>query len=260
MLIGALYTSDSGVLAASSYLDVTGNNIANSNTVGFKTSQVTFQDLLYTGLAPGATAAGVTPPGGIQIGQGTTVASTSPLFTQGGLTASSGQFDLAISAQGFFAVTRPDGTTAYTRAGNFTFNSAGQIVASDGSILVGGITVPSGATAVSVSPGGQVTATAADGTTLQLGQLQITEFTNPDGLTRIGDTMFAASPASGTAVTGDPGTSGLGTLSQGYLEQSNVSLSTELVNLIIAQQTFDYNTQAIQIENETLQTTTSLIS
>jgi|SRR5579883_379976 len=258
LLNGALDTSNSGVLAASNALDVTGNNIANSTTTGFKAQQVSFQDLLYSGLQAAASSSGQPAPGPIQYGSGTTVAATTGLFTQGGLTPTGQQFDLAINGQGFFAVTLPNGTTAYTRAGNLTQNANGRLVTSDGFFLATNITIPTNASSVSVGPDGTVTAVTPTGTQT-LGQIQLTQFQNPGGLSRIGDTTFVATSASGTAVAGVPGTNGLGTLTQGSLEQSNVNLSTELVNLIIAQQTFTYNAQAIQVEDQMLQSATSLI-
>lgn len=258
MLISALFASNAGLQAASNFLDVISNNVANSSTTGYKTGQVTFQDLLYTGFAAGARTSGVTPPGGIQLGSGAIIDSITGLFTQGALTPGNGPLDLAITGEGFFAVTLPDGTTGYTRAGNLNFDNAGQIVTSDGTILAGGITLPTGTSAVAVSPGGVVSATTPDGIQ-QIGQLQLTRFQNPAGLLRIGDTTFAASPASGLATTAAPGTSGLGTISQGFLEQSNVELTNELVNLIIAQRAVSFNSQAIQVESQVLQATTALI-
>jgi flagellar basal-body rod protein FlgG len=257
MLIGALYASGTGLQAASNNLDVVSNNVANSNTVGYKTSQATFQDLLYNGLTGGSPTRGDTPPGGIQVGAGTALSGTTSSFTQGSLATSNGPLDLAISGQGFFAVNLGNGTVGYTRAGNFSVNTAGQIVTSDGYVLAG-LTVPTGTTAVTVSASGAVTATTPTGTQ-QVGQLQLTEFQNPGGLERVGDTTFVATPASGATVTGDPGTGGLGTLTQGELEQSNVDLTSELVNLVIAQQAFQYNSEALNAENETLQGTTQLL-
>ncbi|QJW97866.1 Flagellar basal-body rod protein FlgG [Frigoriglobus tundricola] len=260
MLIGALSTSGSGVMAASTYLDTAGNNIANSNTTGYKTQTIAFQDLFYTGLAPGtATSQNTRSPTGAQIGSGVNVSSIGGLFTQGTLAQTGRQFDLAISGQGFFPVSLGSGQTGYTRAGNFTTNANGQLVSSDGFLLGNGsIKVPSNASAVTVSGDGTVTATTPAGQQV-LGTLTLTQFTNPEGLTRIGDTTFVAGPDSGAPVTGAPGTGGLGTITQGSLEQSNVDLPTELVNLIIAQSSFDYNTNALQVENETLQATVALI-
>lgn len=259
MLISALLASNTGLQAAATFLDVVSNNVANSNTPGFKTLQTTFQDLLYTGQKPGAGATpGITPPGGQQLGSGVAVDATTGLFTQGGLTQTGVPLDVAITGPGFLAVTLPDGTTGYTRAGNLTADVTGQLVTPDGFRLADNIVLPPGTTAISISPAGVVSATTAAGVQ-QVGTITLTQFPNPAGLTRIGRTTFVASPNSGTPTTGAPGTNGLGTLSQGFLEQSNVDLTTELVNLLIAQRTFSFNSQAIQIENEVLQATTALI-
>ncbi len=258
MILSALFASNAGLQAASAFLDVTSNNVANSNTTGYKAGQITFQDLLYTGSPAGAATQGVTPPSSNQIGTGAIVDTIAGNFTQGGLTPGEGPLDLAITGEGFFAVALPDGTTGYTRSGNFNFDNAGNVVTADGFFLGGGIALPAGTTAVSVSPAGVVTATTPDGIQ-QIGQLQLTRFQNPAGLTRVGNTTFAASPASGTGTTDVPGTNGLGTIGQGFLEQSNVELTNELINLLIAQRTFSFNTQAIQIETQVLQATTDLI-
>jgi flagellar basal-body rod protein FlgG len=260
MSLAALFVSNTGLQAASSFLDLVANNVANANTTGFKTQQPTFQDLLYLGPGPGANVTGLTPPGANQLGTGTVLDSTAGLFTQGSLVQGSGPLDLAISGEGFFSVTLPDGTTGYTRAGNFSLDSAGNIVTSDGFLLGGGIVVPDGSSNLSVSPAGVVSVTAADGTVQQIGNITLTRFTNDTGLFRVGNTTFVATSASGAGTTDVPGTNGLGTINQGFLEQSNVELTTELVNLIVAQQTFTFNTQAIQVENQTLQSTLDLIA
>lgn len=258
MALSAVFTSSTGLQAANTLLDVTSNNVANANTNGFKTSQVTFQDLLYTMPGVGAPTPGVTPPGSNQVGTGTVVDAITGLFTQGGLVQTGSLFDLAITGEGFFAVTLPDGSTGYTRAGDLTLDSTGQLVTSDGFRLVDGIVVPANATSVNVSATGVVTATTPDGE-VQIGTINLTSFRNPAGLQRVGDTTFVASPASGDAVTDTPGTNGLGTLTQGFLEQSNVDITSELINLIVAQRSFSFNAQAIQVETQVLQTTTDLI-
>lgn len=260
MLVGALLATSTGLQAASTFLDAVSNNVANASTPGFKTGQVTFQDLLSIGTKPGATATqGTTAPGGTQVGSGAIVDSVTGLFTQGGLEQTGRQLDFAIDGQGFFSVTRPDGSTGYTRAGNFNVDASGKLVTSDGFQLAGGITIPANASSVSVSSDGTVTATTPAGTR-PIGNLTLTRFQNPAGLTRIGSTTFAADPASGAATTGAPGANGTGAIVQGSLEQSNVDLTSELVNLIVAQRAFQFNTRALQVENETLQATTALIS
>ncbi len=260
MLLTALAATDAGIRAASSFLDVTGNNVANSDTPGYKTSQVTFQDLLYTGTKPGAFVQGVTSPTGSQLGTGAIVDAITGRFTQGGLQASQGAFDLAITGEGFFPVTLTDGTTGYTRAGNFVTDSAGQLVTPQGYLLAGGLVVPPNTASISVGADGTVTALSADGTqAIPIGQLALTRFTNPNGLSRFGDNVFTATGAAGASTTDAPGASGLGTVTQGFLELSNVDLPTELVNLIIAQQAFRFNTQALQVESDVLQATVDLI-
>ncbi len=259
MALIALTTSNAGLQAASSFLDVTSNNVANADTPGYKTSLITFQDLLYSGFAAGSsTGQGTTPPGSTQIGTGAIVDAISGRFTQGTLVVSTGKFDLAITGEGFFAVTLPDGTTAYTRAGNFTTDNTSQLVTPEGYRLVGNLIVPPNTTSISVGPDGTVTATTDAG--LQpVGQLALTRFANPGGLSRFGDNAFTETAASGTATTSAPNANGLGNVTQGFLEQSNVNLPNELVNLIIAQRAFSSNTQAIQIESQVLQTTFELI-
>ncbi len=259
MALSALTTSTAGLQAASSFLDVTSNNVANSDTPGYKTGQITFQDLLYSGFAAGSsTGQGVTPPGSTQIGTGAIVDAISGRFTQGALIASAGRFDLAITGEGFFPVTLPDGTTGYTRAGNFTTDNTGQLVTPEGYRLVGNFIIPPNTTEVVVASDGIVTAVTDTGRQV-VGQLSLTRFANPGGLSRFGDNVFTETTASGTATTGAPNTNGLGDVTQGFLERSNVDLTNELVNLIIAQRAFSFNTQAIQIESQVLQATFELI-
>lgn len=259
MLFESFYVSATGAQAASSFLDATSNNVANANTTGYKTAQTSFQDLLYNGLLPGVNANGVTPPGGIQFGAGAVVSAETGLFTQGPVQPTGNPLDLAINGEGFFRVTLPDGTFAYTRDGSFNLDAGGNLVTSDGFKVDPPITVPAGSTAT-IGTDGTVTATAADGTQTTIGQIGLTRFVNPAGLTRIGDTLFAASAASGAATDGFVGdTNGFGTLQSGNLEGSNVDLTTELVNLLIAQRTFTFNTQAITVESNLLSATANLV-
>jgi flagellar basal-body rod protein FlgG len=256
MLIAALLASNTGLQAASTFLDTVSNNVANSDTPGFKTVQTSFQDLFYTQLQTGSNTAS---PVSSQLGAGTVVGSNTGLFTQGALTQTNQPLDVAINGDGFFAVQLPDGSTGYTRAGNFTTDSAGNIVTSDGNLLAVPLTLPQGTTSISISPAGLVSATTANGV-VQVGTINLTRFQNPAGLSRVGDTTFVASASSGPPVTGAPGTNGLGTLNQGFLEQSNVDLTSELINLVIAQRTFEFNARAITVANETLAATTALIT
>jgi flagellar basal-body rod protein FlgG len=253
MALIAAYTSASGIQAASTYLDVVANNVANSNTTGYKTSQISFQDLLYMG--PQA-AAGV--PVGTQVGLGTEVDAINGLFTQGPIIPTGQPLDVAINGVGFFKVTLPDGSSGYTRAGNFSVNLLGQVVSDEGYILDPPITVPPGTSSLTISSNGTVLA-VVNNQTIQLGQITLTRFPNPDGLVRIGNTTFVEGPNSGEPVTETPGANGMGLLTQGSLEQSNVDLTIELVNLIIAQRAFQLNTQALIVENSVLATAVGLI-
>lgn len=260
MAISAVFTSVSGLDAAGSFLDVVSNNVANANTTAFKTSRVTFQDQLYLLQSGGVGAAGqgVTPPGANQTGTGVAVGAITGLFTQGSLNMSAGQFDVAIQGEGFFAVTLPDGSLGYTRAGNFSLDSTGRLVSSDGFRLVTDAVIPSGAANVSIGPTGAITATV-NGAVTQLGTVNLTRFANNSGLLRVGNTTFTATAATGNPVVAAPGVGGNGTLQSGFLEGSNVEVVTELTNLIIAQQSFAFNARAITVENQVLQTTTDLI-
>ncbi|MBY0460594.1 MAG: flagellar hook-basal body complex protein, partial [Gemmataceae bacterium] len=237
MLYSAIQASSSAVQAASTFLDVISNNVSNADTPGYKTGQVTFQDVLYTGLRPGAvTNAGTTSPAGTQLGNGVQVDTISGLFTQGGLTTGTGTFDLAIQGNGFFRVQLPDGSTGYTRAGNFTLDNTRTLVSPDGYRLEGGIQVPAGTSGIQVNPDGTVFANVG-GTQRRVGQLQLSSFVNPGGLVRVGNNTFTATAGAGAPNTGAPNTGGRGSVTVGNLEQSNVDLAGELVNLIIAQQT-----------------------
>lgn len=257
MALSAAFTSATGVLAASTFLDVVANNVANLNTTGFKTSQISFQDVFYTGLQAGPGEPG-TAPVGTQIGLGTQVDAINGLFTQGAINQTDRPLDLAIDGQGFFAVTLPDGGTGYTRAGNFGVNALGQVVTDEGFLLDPPITVPSGTSSVNISLDGTVTAVTPNGT-VELGQITLTRFPNPDGLVRIGSTTFVEGANSGEPLTGVPGTDGLGLINQGALERSNVEIATELVNLIIAQRAFQFNTQALIVETSVMDTAIGLI-
>lgn len=253
MLVAALYTSNTGIQAASDVLDVVSNNVANANTTGFKLQLARLQDLAYTG--PAATPP---DPTGVRLGSGAALDDTAGRFTQGTVSATGAPLDLAINGDGFFAVTLPDGTTGYTRAGNFTVNAARQLVTSDGFRLSPAVTVPADTLSTAFRADGAVLATTPAGEVV-VGQVTLTRFVNPGGLLRIGQTTFTATGASGDPITSAPGVDGAGTLQTAALEGANVQLSDELVNLIIAQRAFSANTQAAQVASATLQATADLI-
>jgi len=235
-------------------LDVISNNLANVNTTGFKRSKAEFQELLYqTTRAPGADqGSGNTLPTGIQIGQGSKAVATSRVFTNGDLTQTGEQLDVAVQGDGFFEVQMADGTLAYTRDGGFKTSSDGRIVTSDGLPLQAGFQpVPSGTTNITIGSGGNVTYSGTSGKTTF--QVQLVRFSNPAGLESMGGNLYRETSASGTPQLGTPGSGGFGTLNQGYLELSNVKVVEEMVNLIMAQRAYEVNSKAVQASDEMMQ-------
>jgi flagellar basal-body rod protein FlgG len=242
-------------------IDVCANNLANVNTSGFKRSRVDFQDLMYQTLKlPGTTAAGGgVIPTGIQLGQGVRPVAIQKLFIQGDYQQTGNELDMAIEGSGFFQVTMPSGETAYTRAGTFKKDNQGRICTGDGYLLSPSITIPEDATKISIEADGTVSVLqAGQSSPTQIGTIQLASFINPAGLIPQGKNLYMPSNASGTAVTGTPGTSGLGTISQSYLEMSNVSVVEEMVNMIVGQRAYEVNTKAIQASDEMLQMANNL--
>jgi len=255
----SLYSAATGMEAQQFNLNTIANNLANVNTAGFKRSTIQFQDLLYQKPrnAGAESGGGDVVPTGIEVGNGTRVASTTKIFTQGQLTNSGQQLDLAIQGDGFYEVQKPDGTVAYTRDGSFKLNSSGQVVTTDGRPVLGGFqNVPAGTTAINVSESGVVSYQTASGTTTF--NLTLSRFANPSGLQSLGGNLYAATPASGTAEAGAPGEKGFGSVMQGYVETSNVNIVEEMVNLIVAQRAYEVNSKSIQASDEMLQNVNQL--
>ena len=253
-MLRALYSAAAGMESQQMNLDVISNNLANVNTTGFKKSKVEFQELLYqTTRAPGADlGSGNQLPTGIQVGQGSRPVATARIFTNGDLTQTGEQLDVAVQGSGFFEVQMPDGTSAYTRDGAFKTDSTGRIVTSDGLPVIGGFQpVPAGTTNITISSNGNVTYTGASGTTTF--EAQLVRFNNPAGLESEGSNLYKETNASGTPELGTPGQNGFGTLNQGYLELSNVSVVEEMVNLIQAQRAYEVNSKAVQAADEMMQ-------
>ena len=249
----SLYSAATGMEAQQLNLNTIANNLANVNTPGFKRSQISFQDLLYQ--KPRTTGSqdsgGNILPTGIEVGNGSRVAATNKVYTQGDLTSTGGQLDVAIQGDGFFEVQRPDGTSAFTRDGSFKIAPTGQVTTSDGlPVLSGFLSVPTGAT-ISISEDGQVTYATATGT--QTFRLSLSRFANPSGLQSLGGNLCAETPGSGSPETGSPGEQGFGTTKQGYIESSNVNIVQEMVNLITAQRAYEINSKSIQTSDEMLQ-------
>lgn len=248
-MIRALFTATTGMEAQEMNIDAIAHNLANVNTSGFKKSRVDFQDLIYQQIrSPGSlAAAGNQVPTGIQIGQGVRTAAVSKVFTQGDFVQTGNALDIAIEGDGFFQITLPDGSTAYTRDGSLKTDSTGNIVTVDGYLLSPQITIPEDAIAVNIGADGTVTVEQAGQTTAtSLGTIQLARFTNPAGLKAIGRNLYTETDASGTATAANPGDSGAGTLAQSFLENSNVNIAGEMVNMIIAQRAYEAVSKVIK--------------
>lgn len=258
----ALSIAASGMQAQQLNVDVISHNIANMNTTSYKRQRAEFQDMLYQNMErPGTTssASGGVLPLGIQLGVGVRADAVGRVTEQGGISATGNPYDLAINGRGYFQITLPSGQTGYTRAGNLAVNADGQMVTADGYPVEPAITVPAEATAIQITRDGVVEVTVAGQTDpQQIGQLEIASFINPAGLEAIGDNLYLETPASGTATTATPGSPGLGTLMQGYLELSNVNAVEEISALIVAQRAYEMNARVITAADEMLQSTTQL--
>jgi flagellar basal-body rod protein FlgG len=254
-MIRALYTAASGMNAQQANIDNTANNLANVNTSGFKKSRVEFEDLVYQQIkAPGMpTSQEGEAPIGLEAGLGVRAVATARNFGTGNLRSTSAPLDIAIEGQGFFQVTMPGGETGYTRAGAFHLNGQGQIVTSEGYQLSPAITIPAGTTTIMVSKDGIVSAVASGQTDpQQIGTIELAQFQNPAGLQAKGGNIFVATIASGDPGTSTPGADGLGTLAQGFLEDSNVSVVEEMVNMILGQRAYEANSRVIRAADEML--------
>jgi flagellar basal-body rod protein FlgG len=242
--------------AQQTQLDHISHNLANSGTNGYKRSHAVFEDLMYQNLRQsGANSSEQTQlPTGLQVGLGVRAVATSRQFTQGTLTQTSNNLDIAIQGKGFFQITMPDGTTGYTRDGAFQLDSQGQLVTNNGYLVQPGITVPANATNVTIGQDGTVTATVAGQVQPQnLGQIQLATFINPAGLDPKGQNLFAETVSSGAPQTAAPTVQGMGSLSQGYVEASNVNVVQELVTMIQTQRAYELNSKAIQTSDQMLQ-------
>jgi flagellar basal-body rod protein FlgG len=255
-MIRALYTAASGMNAQQANIDNVAHNLANVNTTGFKKCGVEFEDLVYQQLkAPGtATSQETEAPIGLEAGLGSRPVATARNFSEGNLRSTNNPLDLAIEGQGFLQVTLAGGETGYTRAGNLHLSGQGQLVTADGYSVEPAITIPANAVTVSISKDGIVSVKLADQeATQQVGTIELAMFQNPAGLLPRGGNMFTVSTASGDATTGVPGSDGLGTLAQGFLEDSNVSVVEEMVNMILGQRAYEANSKVIRTADEMLQ-------
>jgi flagellar basal-body rod protein FlgG len=253
----ALYTAASGMTAQQLNLDNIANNLSNASTAGFQARRVQFSDLLYQNeVMPGsASTQQTTQASGLQIGLGTRPGATEVVQTQGTPTQTGNQFDIAIQGAGFFQILLPNGQTGYTRAGSFQPDSTGNLVTAQGYQLQPTITIPAGATNVTIGSDGTVSVTqSGQNQAAQVGTIQLALFVNPGGLNSTGNNIYLPTTASGDPVVGTPsGTEGLGSLMQGMVEQSNVSTVDEFVNMILAQRGYESNSRVIKAGDEMLQ-------
>jgi len=261
-MIRALYSAASGLEAQQLNIDVIANNLANVNTAGFKLSRAEFQDLLYQNVrASGSSSSASTElPTGLQVGLGSRPVATNRLFTQGDFRQTGNSLDFVIEGNGFFQVRLPTGETAYTRAGTFTKNKDGNIVDPDGNLLDPQITIPADALSITVGSDGIVSVTQpGQAQAQQIGNIQLATFPNPAGLKSIGKNLFLPTGSSGDAITGAPGENGIGTIVQGFLEQSNVSVVEEMVNMIAGQRAYEINSKVVKTADEMLQTMNNVV-
>src|SRR5581483_11957591 len=249
-MLRALYTGASGMSAQEMNLDNVANNLANSSTAGFRKRRLQFEDLIYQNVVmPGAASTQQTTVAtGLQIGLGARSAASEIVQTQGDFSRTGNSLDLAIQGQGFFQITLPSGETAYTRSGAFHLDASGNIVTADGNPMDPAVTIPPNATSVTVGSDGTVSVTTSGQTAAQqVGTMQLAIFQNPGGLNSIGNNLFLATTASGDPIVGTPGgTEGLGTIQQGYLEQSNVDVVDEFIQMIVAQRSYEASSRVVQ--------------
>lgn len=256
-MIRALYSAGSGMSAQQTNIDTIAHNLANANTAGFKMRRTQFQDLLYQNvLQPGAAAGSQTVvPSGLQIGLGARPAANSVVFSQGNFQQTENPLDVVIQGKGFFQIRRPNGEIAYTRAGGFQLDRDGNMVAGNGDPLEPQITIPANAQNIAIAADGTVSFSIQGQSASQTaGQIQLANFTNPGGLNSIGNGLFLPTDASGESTTGNPGgQEGLGTLQQGYLEASNVSIVEEFINMIVSQRAYEANSKVVKAADEMYQ-------
>jgi flagellar basal-body rod protein FlgG len=255
-MIRSLWIAKTGLDAQQTQLDVISNNLANVNTAGFKRSRAVFEDLLHQTLRqPGAQSSQQTQlPTGLQLGTGVRPVASERVFTQGNLQQTGNTFDVAINGQGFFQVSLPDGTTAYTRDGSFHLDAQGQLVTSSGYSVSPAITIPANAQTVTVGRDGTVSVTQqGQAASTQVGTIQLANFINPAGLQGQGENLYIESAASGSPTANTPGSNGVGLLNQGYVETSNVNVVEELVNMIQTQRAYEINSKAVQTSDQMLQ-------
>lgn len=256
----SLNIAATGMASQETKLDTIANNLANSNTAGYKRQDAEFEDLLYqTRKGAGVAANGAAGPTQVQLGSGARIVATSRSFSQGSLQQTGNPLDVAIEGNGFLVVEKDDGTQAFTRAGSLKLSPDGRLVTSDGQPIVPAITVPPETANIVIAPDGKVMAEVPGQTApVDVGRLQLATFANPGGLTATGHNLFVASSASGEPQIGDPGAEGRGTFMQGAVEGSNVEVVDEMIGLIRTQRAYEINSKVIAAADEMLRSATQL--
>ena len=258
----ALYTAATGMAAQELNVQVISNNIANLRTTGFKKQRAAFQDLIYDHVRRvGAQASdqGTILPVGVDIGGGVKTVGTPRLMTQGTLSMTGNDLDIAIRGEGFFKIQMPDGTFTYTRDGSFQMDAQGRLVNAQGNPVQPTITIPQNSTGITINAQGQVTVVLPGSSTpSNIGQIGLTRFINKAGLQPIGDNLFTETPASGPPQDGIANTDGYGDMQQSNLEQANVEVVSEISDLIAAQRAYEMNAKVISAADQMLQTTSAL--
>jgi flagellar basal-body rod protein FlgG len=252
----ALWAAKTGLDAQNTRMAIISNNLANTNTTGFKAGRAAFQDLMYQNIRQvGAQSTQNTQYStGLTLGTGVRIAATEKDYTQGSVLQTNGSLDMAVNGRGFLQITLPDGTIAYTRDGSFSLDSQGNVVTASGYPLQPAITVPAGSQSVTIGSDGVVTIVPpGHGKATQVGQVQLADFINVEGLQPVGNNLLLESAASGAPQVGTAGTNGLGTIAQGTLETSNVNSVTELVSMIECQRSYEMNSKAISSTDQMLQ-------
>ncbi len=255
-MLRSLWIAKTGMEGQQTKLDSVAHNLANVGTNGFKRGGIVFEDLMYQSLRPAGSSTSEQSqlPTGLQVGLGVRAAASTRNFSQGALTGTGNNLDLAIKGSGFFQIQLPDGTTGYTRDGAFQVDAGGQIVTNAGYPVLPGLTIPANATAITIAADGTVSATIPGQVQPQaVGQIQLANFVNPAGLEPRGGNLFAETAASGTPNTGAANSNGLGAVQQGFLEGSNVNVVEELVTMIATQRAYELNSKAIQTSDQMLQ-------
>ena len=258
----ALYTAATGMRAQEQNVEVISNNIANMRTTGFKRQRAQFQDLLYVDMRRQGTTtseAGTRVPTGIQMGSGVKLAATGRVMSQGSVSPTEKELDVAVRGEGFFQIELPDGRIGYSRDGGFERDAEGQLVTVDGLLVQPGIVIPELAKQISISNQGVISVQepGQDGETV-LGQIELARFVNKGGLQAIGDNLFVETEASGAPQLGAPGDPGFGSVLQGYLEEANVNPVTEIADLIAAQRAYEMNSRTVKASDEMLAATANL--